>query len=152
MKKELELSKEADNYVVSHLVSIGMEVDEVDYTTKNSDFDIKAYYNGNTITFEVKNDLMSAKTGNVAIEFANCRQATDSGINITKADWWIHKVGENYYVTRTSALRDFTKTEIPHRTVSAAGDGNAEIYLFKVQHFAKICSNLNQFDSPEKFL
>src|SRR6185295_17990226 len=45
---------------------------------------------GSTLTFEVKNDIMAKRTGNVAIEHHNCKQDKPSGLMATEAHFWCH--------------------------------------------------------------
>jgi hypothetical protein len=43
--------------------------------------------------FEVKTDRLSAKTGNIYIEYES--RGKPSGIKTTQADYWVYKVTEN---------------------------------------------------------
>ena len=58
-------------------------------------------------TFEVKNDIVSNKTQRVGIETEY--NGNPSGINTTKADYWVIKTLENYYVINTQLLKNLIK-------------------------------------------
>ena len=101
---------------------------------------------------EVKNDLMSGKTGNIAIEYRNSRKDSPSGIEATKADYWVHIVyvaGEQQVLlTRTSSLLKFTKEVKPKKTIASGGDGNADLYIYSITDivgslFVRIDNNAN---------
>lgn len=102
---------------------------------KRSDYDLIIL---DTATVEIKNDLYAGKSGNVAIEYHNPRSDKPSGINITKSDIWCHIIAGEILVVRTQVLRDFTNTEKPKRVVKRAGDGNADLKLYTIEHIKTI--------------
>jgi len=83
-------------------------------------------------TFEVKNDIMAAKTGNIAIEFYNTRSCKDSGIAGTRADFWVH-ITDKIYIISVTKLRELLKTTKPKRIISSGGDNNASLYLYPIE-------------------
>lgn len=89
-------------------------------------------------TIEIKNDFYASKSGNVAIEYYNPRSNKPSGINITQSDIWCHIIDEEMFVVRTDILREFVDTEEPKRVIKRAGDGNASLKLFAIEHIMKI--------------
>jgi hypothetical protein len=93
--------------------------------------------NGNKITFEVKDDDYTFKSDNVGIEF-KCRNK-DSGINITKADYWIHKIRGVFYCYRTSLIRSKIEKKCYEWIHDCAGDAYSftHMYMFKQEKFIK---------------
>lgn len=103
--------------------------------SKRSEYDLILVDIG---TIEIKNDLYAAKSGNVAIEYFNPKTNQPSGIDITTSDIWCHIIDDKIYVVKTSILKEFIKTEKPKRIVEKAGDGNANLKLYKIEHIMTI--------------
>ena len=117
--------------------------------TKNKNMDTRQYYDviayeegfdahGNYLetdpfTLEVKYDLYSDKSGNIAIEFWNSRQGKPSGINITSAKFWVQVTpAKGVWITTVEKLKQYIKDNKAHKIILNAGDGNANLYLYKV--------------------
>ena len=87
-------------------------------STQTSD-NYKTYHQDFTtsdgISFEVKGDIASLKTGNVFIEFKQGEKLT--GISITTADYHIIFSG-TYYLIETDILKTLTHNRIIRRTAS----------------------------------
>lgn len=144
---------------------------------KNRDFyDMTLSKRGRSRTIEVKFDVKSRFTGNLAIEFYNTKQDKDSGLNISKADFFVYVVPirtitgnivDEIWIANTTDLRNFTTT-VTGRFVSGAGDNNAYIGLYpkekllgpvfkcisylKVEHIDRIILGFNYSEiyvSPE---
>jgi hypothetical protein len=94
------------------------------------------------LTFEVKNDVMASRTGNVAVEFHNSKQDKPSGIDRTTALFWTHKLDADIWIISVAKLREFLKKEIPHRIIIGGGDDNANLYLYKKDIFQDACTNI----------
>lgn len=95
-------------------------------------FDVKADLKGRELLFEVKYDLYSARSGNVAIEFYNPKSCINSGITATKADFWVHTFpGEEIWLAKTSNLIAFCAKAKPVKIITAGGDDNSSMYLYK---------------------
>ncbi len=107
----------------------------------NSDKNILSHYDI-TIkgigTVEVKNDIFSAKTGNVAIEYWNSKLNKPSGISVTKSDIWCHIIRGNLFVVKTQDLKNFTETVTPKRIIERAGDDNASLKLYSINRIMEI--------------
>lgn len=108
-------------------------LDYDDYKFMNGyfkEYDLEITKNGNKTTIEVKSDTQASYTGNLAIEY-EC-SGKPSGINATKADFWIYficyKDYDECYKIPTEELREIaTKC----KKVSG-GDGNrSRMYLVK---------------------
>jgi len=61
-----------------------------------NEFDILGEVNGKRFTVEVKEDFTCERTGNVGVEFS-CR-GKPSGINTTKADYYIYKIHTKEFI------------------------------------------------------
>lgn len=98
-----------------------------------SGHDVEFYLGEDSFLAEVKFDKMAAQTGNLAIEFRNCRTGKDSGIAATRSHLWVHVIPKPLavYVARTADLVRFTAEEKPLRVVRGGGDGNADLYLYR---------------------
>ena len=94
---------------------------------ERSYFDIKC----NNFTIEIKNDIKALESGNVAFEVYNPFAQRISGLSITKADFWVHIVGEEIWITSVKRLSTFIGLVQPYKIIEAAGDKNATIYLYK---------------------
>ena len=102
-------------------------------------YDILARIKGNDYTFEVKEDFMTCKTGNVALEF-ECR-GKPSGIQTSQADFYVYKIhgknGIHYYLFKKENLLKMISNEVS-RIVNGGDEGsNSMNYLFKYETFIK---------------
>lgn len=133
--KDLEEGKNGEIRVKTTLESMGYECEFNSDKTIRSDYDLII---NNIGTVEIKNDLYSAKSGNIAIEYWNCKSNKPSGISITKSDIWCHIICGNIFVVNTEKLKTFTETEKPKRIIKKAGDGNASVKLYTVEQAMQI--------------
>jgi hypothetical protein len=112
------------------------------------DYDVKLVYDSPegeevTVTFECKGDRISKNTKAIAVEFQYAGEP--SGIEVTKADYWIHFVdGTNkYYLIPTRDLRRLIRRK-QYFDVKAAGDGlRSKIYIIddeKIAQYADVYS------------
>ena len=97
--KDLKIAKKTEQEVSEILEANGLKILSFG---NNSDYDILAEWDGhdNPVSFEVKEDFMCELTGNVSLEFES--RGKPSGIESTKADWWIYKIH-----TRHSGIQFF---------------------------------------------
>ena len=105
------------------------------------DWDIKAWrpLSNVEMTFEVKYDEMSAKTGNVAIEYES--RGKLSGISTTTAKYWVQYFDNAYHSVLVSVLKQ-ELPEISHRKVVGGDAGsNTKMYLIRKEKFKEICVN-----------
>lgn len=90
-------------------------------------------------TFEVKEDFMCVKTGNVALEF-ECR-GKPSGISVCEADYYIYKlttpdIGTHFVMHTTPILKEMIADKRYSRIVNGGDRGsNTMNYLFKYKAF-----------------
>lgn len=106
---------------------------------KNDDFDKRYEYDVYIvepfISFEVKYDIMSAKTGNVCLEYHNSKKNEPSGIMRSTADFWVHIVDEGdepvLYLANRLALLESMDTIKPFKKIVAGGDKNSNMLIYK---------------------
>ena len=100
------------------------------------DYDVKVSGHGLEFTAEVKFDKYSKKSGNLAFEYYNSKLNKPSGIMATKSDLWVQILDEdNILVGDTRKIRNLPISSAyrPVRVVEGAGDGNADIILYKAE-------------------
>ena len=152
MFAKLAVGKEAEIELVNYLESINIAAKLNDNYLLRYDYDVIAEYNNKYTTFECKSDLMAKKTGNVAIEYWNSRKNEPSGILITKARWWTHKIENIIWICEVKRLISFTNDEKPDKLVTKGGDKNADLFIYKVDRFTSICRDLSTITNPEDLL
>ena len=132
--KDLKEAQIVEQEVLTKLQILIPELTNLTISTRK-EFDIAADWKDKKITFEVKNDLMAAKTGNAAIEY-ECR-GKPSGITVTKADYLVYKIKEKYFIFRTKKVkRKLFKEAIFSRKVAGGDVGsNTLMFLVKVPVF-----------------
>ena len=128
------------------LEQVGFEVAGVDFQRRLF-WDLEAWIPETDciLTFEVKYNAYAVKSGNIAIEFYNSQLQKPAGIMATKADFWCQIIPTNpqkILVITVSRLKYILDHMTPLRTVYNAGDGNADIMLFKLD---KIKSEFKDF-------
>ncbi len=124
------------------LIAVFFAVPIADITANtNKDFDFKI--NSSQLCFEVKNDLMAFKTGNIAIEYESRGKA--SGITTTKAQYWIYKFNNQYYLVKSDLLKkELLENKNYFRMVTGGDPGsNTKMFLIKVTEFIKWSAKLN---------
>ena len=157
MLKSLAVGKEAENELVTYLESIGMKASINEIKELRYDYDVKAsYYDDGEMdefhtTFEVKNDKMATKTGNIAIEYYNSKQCKPSGIYVTKAKWWVHKINGIMWICEVEKLINFTKDHKADKMIVGGGDKNADLFIYRVDRFTDIFKDLRTIVTPEEF-
>lgn len=135
MLKDLANGKNGESRVAAIFTNFGFTLEEVDKENR-SFYDLKS--TEPAFTVEVKNDVYSACSKNVAIEIFNCKSSKASGLTVTKSTLWAHIIEGKVYLTTTQKLKDFVANNKPVKTVYAAGDKNADIMLFAVSEILSI--------------
>ena len=133
--KDIKDGREAENQaieIISKKYNLAKE-DIVICDTKEYDFKVIS----RNETYEVKNDLMAEKTGNIAIEY-NCR-GKDSGIATTKANYWIYKFAGLFFLLKTEKIREelFKKNNYSREVTGGDVGSNTKMFLVKVVEFKK---------------
>jgi hypothetical protein len=122
------------------LEDLGFEVEK----SNSSEYDLKA----GGKTFEIKTDLLHTMTGNVAIELDKCINGGNSGLSITKSDFYVYKLirDKYFYLIETDELRKFIN-ENDFR-IEFGGDRNDyRVVLIPSALFKQICEKI-----PRKIL
>ena len=110
----------------------GMQI--IKQTSSVKEYDILISCSGKQISFEIKDDILSAATGNIAIEF-ECR-GKPSGIAVTKADYWIQKINNRFYIIKTKELRSAIRSHLFTSSTSGGDPGSkTKLFLFKQSAF-----------------
>jgi hypothetical protein len=136
MIKSIKIGNKAEQKLIELLASYGFTSQKNNDKATRSFFDVSAEILGKTVTFEVKYDVMSKKTGNLAIEYYNPKSDKDSGLMVTKADFWVHCYDDDndnilIKICKVSDLKDFCANNMPCRDVKSCGDNNSNMLIFK---------------------
>ena len=123
---------------------------KTDELTFNNDSKYDILING--LRFEIKEDFMCGRTGNVALEYS-CRGKI-SGIQTSEADFYIYKLhmksGIQYVIHHKSALEKMVEEKTYFREVNGGDPGsNSLFYLFKYDEFIKT-GDVITLDKSEK--
>jgi len=88
---------------------------------------------------EVKNDIYSRRSGNIAIEFFNDKQDKISGIAASISNLWCHIHYDREFTLisfcPTKKLRKFTEEIQPKKIITAGGDNNSSMKLYSREVF-----------------
>lgn len=127
-KKDLSDAKRFEDEVELLFIEEGHKVERCN----NGDYDLLVEYKeGNTLRWELKDDLMAERTGNLAIEFESRGKA--SGINRTKSDYYLIRAGKKLYTLPTPFIRKMIAEKKYFRIVNGGDSGsNTMMYLFKI--------------------
>lgn len=89
-KRDVPIGEKAEREFASLLLTSRADVTSLTFN-KNKDYDIKvSFLNGDVVTYEVKYDIRSSLTGNVAVEtFSRGKQ---SGLSTSLADKWVYNI------------------------------------------------------------
>jgi len=104
-------------------------------------YDISCNIDGTFTTFEVKNELMVNKKGNVAIEFFS--RGKHTGIDVTESDYWLEKIKGEFFLIKTSELRHKIEQK-EYDDIKSGGDrgSNTHFYLVKEAKFKSWCKKM----------
>lgn len=112
----------------------------------NKKYDILAYHaSGKYITFEIKEDIRCANTGNVVVEFESFGKP--SGIATTLADWWVFCIHLIDRVEYMAILTNELKRLIEQKKYSKifqmkTTDSSNKVYFFRYDYLKTECSIL----------
>lgn len=132
-KKDLADGQAAELEVKQRLMA-RLDISEDDFEhSKSKGYDLKVLSKG--WTFEVKNDLMAERTGNVAIEFESRGKPT--ALAVSTADFWVYKFAGSFFAFRTEVLRKkMFEEKLYFREVVGGDEGsNTRMFLIKVTAF-----------------
>lgn len=102
----------------------------------NSDYDMLCNFDKLKFTCEIKFDVKSQETGNLAVEVHNTKIDKPSGLEATKSDIWIFVMKDGShtvaFAANTQHLKEYIAGNEPKKRIEYAGDKNARIYLYSV--------------------
>lgn len=134
IKKSLAIGGVAEQCFMAKLTECGLIFEKS--SGKQSCWDIKVDFPdvlSGTFFAEIKFDKMSAKTGNLAIEFFNPKSNKISGISVTTSDFWVYAFGNplELWVAQVNELKRYINDNAPFKTIDVGGDNNASLFLYK---------------------
>lgn len=134
MRNELRVGNKAELLLLLRMEKCGFICEKSQ--GKNSFWDLRVEFGLDDIFFEIKYDVMSDRTGNLAVEYFNPKSMKPSGVTITQSDFWVYCLGaaSELWISSVEDLRNFIKEEKPHRLVDVAGDSNASLMLYRKEH------------------
>lgn len=102
---------------------------------------------GHNITFEVKYDIMSKVTKNLAFEVFNTKLKKKSGLAATKASYWVHFLNEPWFITvqnlKILLIKYAELTKLVH-----GGDDNSFMVLIPI-YFIRFFADAKEFSSKK---
>jgi len=153
VNRAFSIGNKGEQAVINFFTQNGIEAVKDEDKTKRYDHDILCKLGKTKFTCEVKFDAMAAKTGNVAIEHHNSKKDEPSGIEITKADIWIHLLKDDnnitIWATNVKTLKDFVKNNEPFKKTTKSGDNNANLMLYKLEAILPIFIQLDNISQKE---
>ncbi len=117
-------------------------------------YDMSIEINGQKFFVEVKFDLMSSLTGNLAIEYFNCKLKKPSGLTSTKSHIWAIVLNNpvTAWIVNTNILRNYITVNKPYKDIKRGGDNNSAMYLYKKDELlTKLFHNIDDLNK-ETFL
>lgn len=144
---DLRVGKIGESALTNLLEQAGYTT-EIPSNDKKSHYDILARKDAFRATFEVKLDKFSAISGNIALETFNPISNKDSGLAISEADIWCEVLPDEYghnsiWMCSLDRLKTFIEKNPPFKTVKKAGDGNANIMLYKMDFLLSIFTRVD---------
>ncbi len=146
----IRIAKEAEENVQRLFAESGFALSKVPRLDR-SFYDL---YNDD-LSVEVKFDMMSNVTTNLAFEYENSKQGKASGVNITKATFWVHIISEGerlYLIINTNKLKDLLVSLSEEGKIKyvKGGDDNAKLALVKKVDIMPYFVILNHLDITER--
>lgn len=136
-----KLGNQGEDLLISFFNKLGLECTKA--SERSHDLILK--YTSD-ILVEVKNDVYSRRSGNIALEFYNTKQCKPSGIAASQSHLWchIHYNNQNTYISfcPTKLLKEWFEREVAKKIISCGGDDNSSMKLYSQdllsQHFFTI--------------
>ncbi len=131
--KDLIDGKAAELEVAQRLIArLNLAEDDIEHSSSKG-YDLKIISKG--WTFEVKNDLMAERTGNVAIEFESRGKPT--ALSATTAEFWVYKFAGSFFAFKTETLKRklFEEKQFFREVVGGDAGSNTKMFLVKVSDF-----------------
>lgn len=135
-RKDLEVSHGSVKRVCDVIKNNGGEIIDIGDT---KDYDIRFLKNGKEYLMEVKEDLMSSKTGNVAIEYFS--RGKPSGILSSKASLWCYIINDIVYFTTKTKILGLIENKKYSKCVEGGDRKTSLLYLIPQKTFLEICKS-----------
>ncbi|MBK9017491.1 MAG: hypothetical protein IPM82_27490 [Saprospiraceae bacterium] len=131
--KDLQDGQAAEREVAQRLIArLNLAEDDIEHSSSKG-YDLKIISKG--WTFEVKNDLMAERTGNVAVEFESRGKPT--ALSATTAEFWVYKFAGSFFAFKTETLKRklFEEKQFFREVVGGDAGSNTKMFLVKVSDF-----------------
>lgn len=155
MLAEFDIGKSGENFVKQLFNNFGFTCELNTVYAKRYENDLFVDMDGLKFTIECKKDMMSLKTGNLAIEINNCKSDKPSGIYSTKSDIWVHMLPNKQdvlaYAIPVKELILFAETVKPFKKTTASGDGNSDLLIYKKDIILNEFSRFDHISNKEEF-
>ena len=147
--KDLAVGTAVENEV-RRLLARKFDVDEILVlgSDKSAEYDLEV----NGIKFEIKTDLQTMNTGNVAIEISKDTEFSSnvlSGTSVSKADYYIYEIDGEYYIMTLNTIK-IMSTNLKYKTVKGGDRMATNLALVKFDVFKEYASPW--FEVSEKTL
>ena len=134
---KFNIGKSGEEYISYLINKLGFECHMNNEYELRYDYDLIVNMSGLKFTIEVKHDVMSIKTKNMAIEYHNSKKDSPSGIYATLADIWIQLLPYpnediHSYAINTKKLIEYTEKTEPFKHIIAGGDKNSNLRIYKL--------------------
>ena len=153
MFPKYNLGKNGELYVVDIFTKLGFKAELNNDYDKRYDYDITIDLDGKKYTIEVKYDLYSIKSGNIAIEYWNSKKDTAAGINATLADIWVQLLPQKnceiyVYAISVNKLKDYIKNNSPFKNIFSGGDKNSNMLIYRIEDIISEFIRLDSITIP----
>lgn len=149
--KDLLTAKKTEKYVGDLIMSKGATAIAYNH---DGDYDLMVRMrSGEVITFEIKEDFMTGKTGNIALEFES--RGKPSGIQTSKADFYIYVTHMKdcivqYTLFHTPTLKEIIKSKLYTSIITGGDEGSqTRFYIFKDSVFLKNGKIIHQIGASQ---
>jgi len=153
MNRSVKIGNIGEEFVINLFNNYNILAEKESDINKKYDHDLVCKIGKTKFTCEIKFDSMACQTNNLAIEYRNCKQDKNSGLYVTTANLWIHliKDGDNItcWAINTNKLKEYVKNNEPYKNIQKAGDGNADLKLYKIDSILPLFSRLDTLNEKK---
>ena len=150
-QKDILTGEESEKKFANLLLTKCRQIKNVSFN-KDKRYDVLVEFNNGTqTTFEIKHDLLTGRTGNIAIETFS--RGKLSGINVTQADYFVIHCftdKEHFYVFNTSFLKKSVEmnmnNEIYGGDKDAYGNYTTKFVLLRLKDELNIAVDLTELE------
>lgn len=153
--RDLDAGTKGEKIVMELFAQHGLPCSKTpNYDFHKDNWDLQVELACKPVWLEVKYDLYSGKSGNVAIELYNPKRCCKSGLTSTEAHLWIHILTNPHSVmiANVGKLKKFCVDNAPHKLVSCGGDDNSTMYLYRIDVIQQVFERIDNIEKSEDFL